>query len=147
AEDAAQDVFLRLWLARCRYEPRSRFTTYLYQIARTTWLERERRASCRPRETEWPDDEVQALPALRAPRTLEPQHQLFTRYRQWQAQRAVAQLSPIQREVFVLVHLEERSLREVAEVLGVPEGTVKSRLHAAVHRLRQCLLAEEEVER
>ena len=62
---------------------------------------------------------------------------------------ALERLSPAQREVFVLVHLEEQSVAETAAVLGKAIGTVKSHLHRALESLRLELadLAREERER
>lgn len=142
AEDGAQEVFLRLWMARRRYEPRARFTTFLYQVARNYWLDEARKARVRP-EVEWPQGREGAL-NVPAPEALEPYHQLFLRYRQWRIREAIARLPEIYRVVFVLGHLEERKLAEIAEILEIPLGTVKSRMHAAVRMLRAWLIEEDE---
>ncbi len=82
--------------------------------------------------------------ALRAPAATEPHHQLFVRYQQWRIQEAIARLPASYRAVFVLVHLEDRRLAEVAEILEIPVGTVKSRMHTAVRLLRGWLASEDE---
>jgi RNA polymerase sigma-70 factor (ECF subfamily) len=146
AEDGAQEVFLRLWLARERYQPRARFTTFLFQVAHNYWLDQLRKTGSRPVEvslTEEPDSRSRR-PTLRAPAATEPHHQLFLRYQQWSIRQAIARLPEGHQAVFVLVHLEGRRLAEVAEILEIPVGTVKSRMHAAVRLLRGWLAPEEE---
>lgn len=143
AEDGAQEVFVRLWLARQRYEARGRFTTFLFQVAHNYWRDEVRRAGVRPREVELAAEQPQCkLP--RAPAAAEPHHQLFVRYQQWRIQQAIARLPETLRAVFVLVHLEGHRLAEAAEVLGVPLGTVKSRMHTAIRLLRGWLASEDE---
>jgi RNA polymerase sigma-70 factor (ECF subfamily) len=157
AEDGAQEVFLRLWLARHRYQPRARFTTFLYQVAHNYWLNELRKARARPVEVSWnekpdpdggPGDPRGAPRLPPAPAASEPHYQLFLRYRQWRIREAIARLPEPHRLVFVLGHLEGRRIAEMAEILGIPEGTVKSRMHTAVRLLRGWLGPEEqEVER
>jgi RNA polymerase sigma-70 factor (ECF subfamily) len=144
AEDGAQEVFLRLWLARHRYQPRARFTTLLYQVAQNYWLNELRRTRARPVEVAWCEEPEPdgfrhraALPRLPpAPAATEPHSHLFLRYRQWRIREAIARLPEMHRLVFVLGHLEGHRIAEMAEILGIPEGTVKSRMHTAVRLLR-----------
>lgn len=145
AEDGAQELFLRLWTSRHRYEPRSRLTTLLYQIAYRYWQDEARKTRSRPEEVEWVEVEAGAKRAapLAAPAVYEPHHQLFLHYRQRQIRDAIAGLPERYRLVFMLAHLEERRIREIAEILGIPEGTAKSRLHTAVKLLRDTLIQEE----
>jgi RNA polymerase sigma-70 factor (ECF subfamily) len=149
AEDGAQEVFLRLWLSRRRYQPRARFTTFLFQVAHNYWRDGVRKAGSRPVEVEWLEapERRMSRPALRAPAATEPHHQLFLRYRQWRIQEAIARLPDAYRAVFVLVHLEDRRLAEVAEILEIPLGTVKSRMHTAARLLRGWLASEDEENR
>jgi RNA polymerase sigma-70 factor, ECF subfamily len=165
AEDGAQEVFLRLWLARHRYQPRARFTTFLYQVAHNYWLNELRKARARPVEVAWCEEpEPAGDPGVRlrtrpdggpgsprgaprlppAPAATEPHYQLFLRYRQWRIRDAIARLPEPHRLVFVLGHLEGRRIAETAEILGIPEGTVKSRMHTAVRLLRGWLGPEEQ---
>jgi RNA polymerase sigma-70 factor (ECF subfamily) len=144
AEDGAQEVFLRVWLSRRRYEPSARFTTFLYQIAQNYWLDQVRKARARPAEVELTETTGERRgPLPRAPAVTEPQHQLFLRYQQWRIRQAIARLPERHRLVFVLAHLEGYRLAEVAEMLEVPVGTVKSRMNTAVRLLRGWLAPEE----
>jgi RNA polymerase sigma-70 factor (ECF subfamily) len=134
-------------MSRQRYEARARFTTFLFHVAQNYWRDEQRKAGARPAEARWPDgSEAGILGSLRAPPVAEPQHQLFVRYRQWQIRQAIARLPERYRLVFVLAHLEGYRQTEVAEILAIPVGTVKSRLNTAVRQLREWLGAVEERE-
>jgi RNA polymerase sigma factor (sigma-70 family) len=68
-----------------------------------------------------------------------PWNPVFDAYRMLEVRRAVASLPERQREVFVLCHLQGFTCTETAHMLDIPAGTVKSRMSAAVHRLRKAL--------
>jgi RNA polymerase sigma-70 factor (ECF subfamily) len=149
AEDGAQEVFLRLWMSRGRYVPRARFTTFLFQVAHNYWLDQVRKAGVRPVEVDLADEQEhrKGRRSLRAPAASEPHQQLFLRYQQWRIQHAIARLPEAHRAVFVLVHLEGRRLAEAAEILEIPVGTVKSRMHSATRLLRGWLGPDDEEEK
>jgi RNA polymerase sigma-70 factor, ECF subfamily len=153
AEDGAQETFLRLWLARHRYRPEAPLRSYLYRIARNYFLNRVR-------------DEPEVLvadlaePGASAPAGGQPTAPLWqmtiapepaplpddllvARYRVWRIRRAVASLPAHHRLVFTLAHDESLSYREIARILEIPVGTVKSRMSAAVRMLRERLPREE----
>jgi RNA polymerase sigma-70 factor, ECF subfamily len=141
AEDGAQEVFLKLWLSRQRYRPEARFTTFLYRVARNHWIDQVRRARSRPSETELPTEAEFGVELL-ASRSAEPESQLLARYQQWRIHQAIARLPGGCRLVFVLVHLEGYRLAESADILEIPLGTVKSRMHQATRLLRAWLTPE-----
>jgi RNA polymerase sigma-70 factor (ECF subfamily) len=143
AEDGAQEVFLKLWMSRHRYEARARFTTFLYQVAYRYWLDEARKLKARPVETALPEDDRCRKPPLLASPSTEPFYQLFLKYRQRRIQEAIARLPEAYRSVFVLAHLEERKIAEIAEILQIPQGTVKSRLYTATRMLRKELIETE----
>ena len=146
AEDGAQEVFVRLWMARGRYRERARFTTFLYQIAHNYWIDEVRKAGVRPLEVELSAGAGAggAGGGLLAPAARAPAADPVARDRPRLIQEAIAGLPDLYRVVFVLGHLEERRTAEMAAILGIPEGTVKSRMHTAVRMLRARLSAEEE---
>ena len=145
AEDGTQEVFMRLWSARAGYRPCARFTTFLYQVARNYWRDEMRKAQVRPVEVDLDagDDSGAIRRELRAPFSAEPQERLFEKYRQWRIRQAISRLPEPYRIVFVLAHFEDRRISEIAAILEIPEGTVKSRLHTAARRLRDWLMCEE----
>lgn len=130
AEEVVQDAFTSVWRHADRFNPeRASFRTWLYALTRNRIIDLRRRASARPRLAETEDrdelaelDESLELAALR-----------------WQVGAALARLSPEHREVIRLAHFESLSLRQVAESLGLPLGTVKSRSYYALRHLRLVL--------
>jgi RNA polymerase sigma-70 factor (ECF subfamily) len=138
ADDFVQETFLRLWLCRQRYEPSGKFSTYLYQIGKHYWL--NQRKKFRPEiAVEGLDEAVVAGPI----QVTQPQAVLLQRHRDGQIRKAIAGLPEHYRVVFTLCHFDGLRYAEIAASLGIPVGTVKSRMAQAVLRLRQALLSEE----
>jgi len=143
AEDAVHEVFLRVWRAAPRYEPRARFTTWLFQIAKNHWLterdKRRRRPALGvdgPLAAEDPDAPSSGGPADPG---LAPEDVADRNERHAAVRRAVDALPEGQRLVVLLADFQGLPYREVAEILEIPVGTVKSRRHAADKRLRELL--------
>jgi RNA polymerase sigma-70 factor, ECF subfamily len=138
ADDFVQETFLRLWLTRERYEPTGRFSTYLFQIGRHYWL--NQRKKFRPElGEEVLDAEVRARPlAVSQPETI-----LLEQYRDLRIRRAIAALPEHYRSVFEMSHFEGLKYAQIGDRLGIPIGTVKSRMAEAVRRLRLALSGEE----
>ena len=127
-EDLAQEAFLKLHRARHGYRPSAKFTTFLYLIARQVMIDSIRRGARRAKLLEGYGKEADAAedaPAKRGERG--------------DAERALASLSPAMRETVVLVVMQGLTHTEAAEVLGVPAGTVKSRISAAMRQMRATL--------
>jgi RNA polymerase sigma-70 factor (ECF subfamily) len=143
AEDGAQETFLRLWLARHRYRPEAPLRSYLFRIARNYFLNRVRDepevlvADMAENETGRRGDGATGRTAPL------PDDLLVARYRLWRIRRAVASLPAHHRLVFTLAHDESLSYGEIARILEIPVGTVKSRMSAAVRMLRERLPREE----
>jgi RNA polymerase sigma-70 factor, ECF subfamily len=143
AQDVVQDAFLNAYQSLESFNGRSEFFTWLYRIAFNTAisLKRKRRVvlSLEPgRSDDQPgmepaDESEETRPGSALERTEDEQRLL----------RALARLSPEHRAVLVLADLDERKYDEIAEVLQVPIGTVRSRLHRARAELRSLLLADE----
>src|SRR5262245_51632857 len=128
AEDATQQTFVQAWQAADRFESDRELAPWLATIARRVAIDIHRRETRRAAETL--DDVPLADPALvTMPVGLEQW------YEAWQVRQAVDQLPPDEREVVRLQHLEGFTQAEIAERLGVPTGTVKSRSHRAHQRL------------
>jgi RNA polymerase sigma-70 factor, ECF subfamily len=121
AEDAAQDTYLSVTKALKRFRGDSRVSTWVYRIAIRAALRVKAR---RPRTEllEWD-------PAT------EPRDPALDRERSGQIRRALSRLSFEHRTVLALFSLDGLSHREIAETLGIPEGTVWSRLHLARKKL------------
>lgn len=142
AEDCVQEVFVRLWVAREHYQPRTKFTTYLYTIAVNYCTDCARRSSVRPRTVpleEQLGDGARALLQTIVQRGQQPDALLHRKHQLSRVRTALHQLPIPQRTAFVLAHFEQLPYAEISRVLGVPVGTVKSRVYHAIRRLRAVL--------
>lgn len=126
ADDAVQEVFLRLGSGSMKWEPRAKFRTWLYQVTLNVTREMKRQAN---KELELPEthDEADEHPSVNPAQGLVMRDML----------RALDQLPEKQREVVVLRFLEGMTTKETAKILRVTEGTVKTNLHRAVKTLRE----------
>ena len=127
AEDLVQETFLRVFKYRRRYRPDSKFTTFLYVLARNVRYDHGRRTM---RREKLRDGLEQEAAAGGASQDAEPGAAM-------DVQQAMAGLSPKLREAIVLNVFRGLPYQEVAEILGVPLGTVKSRINLALHELRR----------
>ncbi len=124
AMDLAQDTFIRAWQAMPRWREDAQFGTWLLQIARNAALDALRRRQVVAFEPL--DDDV-----FRADPGPGPEAQWHTRQRFQILETALQAIAPEHREVLLLREVEELSYAAIAATLGVPEGTVKSRLARA----------------
>ena len=131
AEDLVQQTFIRLHRYRRRYRPRARFTTFLYLLARQVWIDelRRRRRLQRLRE------QARQQAELAAAADTAPVDEGFSD----ELQQALDSLSPRHREVVVLGVLQELEYSEIARILKIPVGTVKSRMFNGLRDLRRYL--------
>ncbi len=136
AEEAVQEIFLRAFRALPRFRLDRRFHPWLYTIAlnylRTVARRQRRRRGLRLVRL---GEELEAVadpgPQPTAALELEDGERL--------AQEALAGLPPLYREVFLLREVEGLSVHDTADTLGIPEGTVKIRLHRARRELAKRL--------
>ncbi len=141
AEDLTQELFLRLLRAAGWYRSDGRFSAFCFRIARNLWIDQERRRAARPvprpgeaEEAEWPDprsDEQRPWEAL----DLAEQGQRLLK--------ALEELSPAHRLAFELAIVQERPYAEIAALLEIPVGTVKSRVFYCLKHLRTRLAPAE----
>jgi RNA polymerase sigma-70 factor (ECF subfamily) len=139
AEDGAQEVLLRLWLARRTYEPTANLRTFLFTIARNYWHNRStrviRKSPAVSLEQQFGPNARRVIEEL-ADESPTPEHIVIQRFEQYRLRRMIDQLPEKQRLVFVMSHFLDLRYREIGETLGIPEGTVKSRMATAVATLR-----------
>jgi RNA polymerase sigma-70 factor (ECF subfamily) len=135
ARDAAQEVFLKAYRKAAEVRPQGQVYTWLYRIAVNHCLNRLRRRKL-VRFLRWESPGEREAPAFDPPdEAAGPAASLEAR-RRWQAtRRALARLPENQRSVVVLVRFEGLSYKQTAEVLGITEGAVESRLVRAMRRL------------
>ena len=136
AEETFQDVWMRVIGARERYEPRAKFTTWLYRIAHNRVIDRYR--SDNPGRTRSLDDEEAASAPAANPGD-EPERRVAAARRGARLREVVADLPPEQRDAFLLHEEAGLALDAIAEVSGVGRETAKSRLRYALAKLRAAL--------
>lgn len=127
AEDVAQETFLRVWRYRPRYRPTARFTTFLFTLARHAWADHLRHMRKRERIAERAVAEI-------APHDAAGQDAARHRL---DAQAALNTLPEKLRLVVVMSVYQGQRYDDIAAALGVPVGTVKSRMFLAMGRLKE----------
>lgn len=133
AEDVVQDVFLQLWNHPERFDAsRGSLRTYLTVVGQSRAIDIFRADGAR-RDRE-------ARVQTRPPEQLGLEAELWTRYVGAQVRSAMGALPEGERRAIEVAYFHGRSYRQAAAVLGVPEGTVKSRIRSGLGRLRSLLV-------
>jgi len=139
-EDLKQDTFLRVFEKRKNYEPKGRFSTFLWRIALNLCYDELRRQKRRREFLNTTEPEPGGEDACEpASETAGPDARTATLEEGELVRRAVMQLPEMYRAVVVLRHYEDMKLSKIAEVLEIPEGTVNSRMAEALVRLSRML--------
>jgi RNA polymerase sigma-70 factor (ECF subfamily) len=126
AEEAVQETFTRAWRAGERFDPEiGSLRTWLFAILRNVVIDLGRARSVRPRVGEGGIEP-----------SVEPLEQALV---SWQVEEAMRRIGDDHRRVLVETYYRARPYAEVAEELGVPEGTVKSRVYYGLRALRVVL--------
>jgi RNA polymerase sigma-70 factor, ECF subfamily len=131
AEDLISDVFLDVWRQAGRFEARSAVSTWLLAIARYKAL-----SALRKRTDEELDEEAAASIADTADT---PEEAIQKKDKSGMLREFLQSLSAEHREIIDLVYYHEKSVEEVAEIVGIPENTVKTRMFYARKRLSELL--------
>ncbi len=133
AEDICQEAFLKIWRRAELFDPaRGTFSAWLYRAAANLAYNRLALRSSS-------ECELSALQVLPPASGESPVEGASEQERHSLLHAALAGLSERDRAILVLRHIEERPVAEIAAILDIPEGTVKSRCHYAMHRLRGVL--------
>ncbi|GMV81279.1 MAG: RNA polymerase sigma24 factor [Planctomycetota bacterium] len=141
AEDLTQEVFLRLYMHREEYEPRAKFTTYLYRIGRNCWIDYLRRTKSerKVRSLDAQDENGHSLAEAVAARAEDPRSTVGKDELTGAVVEAIDALPEEHKLVFILSEVQGLKYQEISETLNIPVGTVKSRMFHAVKRLREHL--------
>ena len=132
AEDAVQETFAAVWRSARTYKPdRGAGAPWLYAVARNAIVDRSRSRTEPPGE----------VPDI-ASTELGPDERAEASYVSWRVHRALESLSPNERDVIELAYYGGLSQSEVADFLGIPLGTVKTRTRAGLGRLADLLEGE-----
>ncbi len=142
ALEATQDVFVRVYKALATFNPEARFFTWVYRIAVNRGIDLLRRRKVRKeqyydQEFTLPREDQPVTRRLPSPTQEVEREEVVSRI-----EAAMKDLSDKHKEVFLLYSYEELHYEEIAEVLGIPIGTVMSRLFYARKQLREVLPQE-----
>lgn len=143
AEDLMQEVFLRLIKGADAYQKQAKFTTWLYTIARNLCVDASRRGKHRkaysldvPMSEDAGKDGGTLLDVV-ADKSAGTDRKVISKELHGRLHAAIGKLSEDQREVFLMREFLDMPFREIADVVGCPENTVKSRMRYALEKLRE----------
>jgi RNA polymerase sigma-70 factor (ECF subfamily) len=144
AEDLAQETFIKVLNALESYRPEYKFSSWVFKIANNAAIDQLRRREVDTLSLDGaPDartaDEVEATALQATDRQESPLAELESRELGSQIELAVGKLRPEYRTCILLRHVEGRSYDEIAEVMDLPLGTVKTYIHRARLELREYL--------
>ncbi|HTL58608.1 MAG TPA: sigma-70 family RNA polymerase sigma factor [Candidatus Limnocylindrales bacterium] len=138
--DLAQETFVRVFAKRKEYQPDAKFSTWAWRIALNLCYDELRRRTRRNESSlDEPYGETMAIVETFAAAGPAPDQALCNREQSDCVREALMQLPQIYRTVVILRHYEDLKFREIADLLGVPEGTVKSRTSEALTQLGRLL--------
>ncbi len=145
AQDVVQDAFLNAYQSLDNFKGDSLFFTWLYRIAINTAIsfKRKQRAVVSMNAA---GEHGPALDPMDPSEFSQPGHALEQREEERRIQAALNRLSPEHRMVLIMKDMEGQKYETMAEVLGVPIGTIRSRLHRARMELREILQQDEEAQ-
>ncbi len=133
ADDLAQEALLKAYLSFERFEGRSRFSTWLFRIAFNCWYDSQKKAG---KESEWlslEDRPPEGFPTDAAESEIDRSHE----YQQLHL--AIGNLPLQEQTVILLYYMEEKSMKEIEIITGMPSGTVRSHLFRGRRHLKEYL--------
>jgi RNA polymerase sigma-70 factor (ECF subfamily) len=142
AEELTQEVFLQVWRNAAYYQvERGRVVTWMASITRYRSIDRLRRVRSRPPIQDLGEVSLDSLAEDSNPA---PEEVVSLMQQRRQVQEAVDHLPPDQKQVLLLAFYKGYSHSEIAESLGLPLGTVKTRIRLGMQKLRIALIREQE---
>ncbi len=139
AQELTQETFLRAWSALERFDPRYRFSTWLFRIAHNLGIDEIRKRDLPTRPLEAQSSEGQYFEMAVPDRRKDPSERLENRELARDLRRVIDGLRDEYRELILLRHFGGLSYQEIAELKGMPLGTVKNKLFRAHSVLRKAL--------
>jgi RNA polymerase sigma-70 factor (ECF subfamily) len=136
ALDLTQEVFIKVYGSLSRYKPEYKFSTWIYKIAHNSAVDHLRRHSTREQSLMKDFEGEQREISIESHRP-SPEQESEREERRAEIEAVVRQLPSAYRELIVLRHSHDMSYDEIAEVTGLPLGTVKNRLFRARDAMRQ----------
>ena len=137
AEDIAQEVFIKVYRSLDKFRQDAQLSSWLYRIVMNACIDHRRRHV--PAASAPFGEEAEQKLMNTAEETPGPEDRAYAGELGQVLEAEIARLPQGQRIVFIMRHHQGLKLGEIADALGLAEGTVKRQLHAAVHRLRHAL--------
>jgi RNA polymerase sigma-70 factor (ECF subfamily) len=137
AEDIAQEVFIKVYRSLDKFRQDAQLSSWMYRIVMNACIDHRRRAMPSGAAPFGEEAEHKMMNAMEE--TPGPEERAYAGELGHVLEVEIGRLPPGQRIVFVMRHHQGLKLGEIAQALGLAEGTVKRQLHAAVHRLRHAL--------
>lgn len=134
AEDATQETFIETYKSLKSFQYKSKFSTWLYRVALNTCHQQIRKSESRRRTLTAFADNFKILSSENGIET--PDSVTLKKEQERLLQDAIDKLPEKQKQVIVLFYIQDLKYREIAEILGCPEGTVASRLNTAIKNLQ-----------
>lgn len=132
AEDLLQETYMRIYQARTKFNEKFPFSAWAYRIATNACLDMRKKKSHDMEKTAG-DEIITRHPSAHAA----PEDALLKKDRVREILQLLAELPEKFRAVVLLMHYEGLSIKAIAAVLGIPEGTVKSRLYKGIRQLTE----------
>ena len=139
ALDLTQEVFIKVYNSLTRYRSEFKFSTWIYKIAHNAAIDHLRRTTTRDQSLTTESDGMQYELPLKSLKPT-PEQESERRERRTEIEAVVSQLPHAYRDLILLRHSHDLSYDEIAEVTGLPLGTVKNRLFRAREMMREHFL-------
>ena len=137
AEDLAQEVFIKVYRNLKSFRKDSKFSTWIYRIAYNTCIDNHRKKKFRLLSLNRGEDEQQEMD-LPSPTPL-PEEQVISGEQYGMIKECIAELKPEYKSAIILRDIQNYSYKEIADILNIPMGTVKSNISRARALLRDAL--------
>lgn len=137
ADDIVQEALLKAYLSFERFQGRSRFSTWLFRIAYNCWYDHLKKAGGKDDWISVNDSDWNVRKEVAD--VEDDSHSADTKYEQQQLYLAIGSLSRPEQAVVLLFYMEDKSVKEIEVITGMPSGTVRSHLSRARVHLRQFL--------
>ena len=140
ARDLVQETFMKAFSSLASYRSEYRFSTWLYKIAANSSIDHLRKKRIQALSLDRPIDTGDGTMEIEVPdNSFNPELALVRKQQRFSIEEAIDSLPPKYREVIVYRHKDDKSYEEIADLLGIPVGTVKARIFRARELLKRKL--------
>lgn len=140
AEDLSQEVFIKVFHSIKKFRSDAKFSSWIYRITMNAFIDKRRKKTHVTENLEDQTDDGRTVEVpVETDITANPEHTAESGLMQIHLKKALDELPKQQRSVFVLRHYNQMALKEIASVLDISEGSVKSSLFRAIRRLQKSL--------